>query len=144
MPDWYAEGFAESFGGQGTWTWDGVTLALGGLMAAERLEAMRKEPMPLRKLVDVRAAVLLGTDRAKGIDRHTQCWALHRFLRDPDCPWAVRFAFFEDECRGQALGAPEGEQRAPNPVPAGVEFTRLFGQDLDDLDAAFRAWLARL
>ena len=32
MPDWYAEGFAESFGGQGTFTWDGAKLAIGGLM----------------------------------------------------------------------------------------------------------------
>lgn len=144
MPDWYAEGFAESFAGQGTFTWDGTRLAVGGRMAAHRLEALRASPWSLRELIDVRVTVLLAMDRKKGVDYYAQCWALQHFLRQPDCPWYERFAAFEARCRGQALGAPEGGQQAPDPVPATVEFTRLFGADLDAIDAAFRAWLAKI
>jgi hypothetical protein len=142
MPDWYAEGFAESFGGQGTFTWDGTRLTIGGRMAAHRLATLRATPLSLRELLDVRITLLLAMDRKKGIDYYAQCWALQHFLRQPECPWRERFTAFEARCRGQALGAPEGGQQAPNPVPATVEFTRQFGADLDAIDAAFRAWLA--
>lgn len=144
MPDWYAEGFAESFGAQGSFVWDGKALTLGQKMSAHRLAALREGVVPLRQLVDMRAAALLARDRDKGLAFYAQCWALQHFLRQPDCAWNDRFAFFEAKCRGQALGAPEGGQRAPNPVPASVEFSKLFGEDLDKLDAAFRAWLATL
>lgn len=144
MPDWYAEGFAETFGGQGTFTWDGTTLTVGGRMAAGRIEAMQQALMPLRQLVDARAAVLLAADRERGRAFYAQCWALARYLRQPDCPWRERFAWFEAKCRGQSLGAPQPGQPAPNPVPASVEFLRLFGDQLDAVDAAFRTWLATL
>ncbi len=144
MPDWYAEGFAESFGGQGTFTWDGTQLTIGGRMAPHRLEPLRAAPLPLRELVDVRVALLLAMDRKKGLTYYAQCWALVHFLRQPDCAWHERFAAFEAACRGKALGAPERGQPVPNPVPASVEFARQFGADLDALDAAFRAWLKTL
>ena len=51
LPDWYAEGFAESFGGQGTFTWDGKTLQTGGLLAKHRLAALQQAPLPLRELL---------------------------------------------------------------------------------------------
>ncbi|MBL8752380.1 MAG: hypothetical protein JNK15_03685 [Planctomycetes bacterium] len=143
MPDWYAEGFAESFGGQGTFTWDGTRLTVGGRMDASRLESLRAAPLSLRELVDVRIGVLLAMDRKKGIDYYAQCWALQRFLRQPECKWHDRFAQFEAACRGKALGAPERGRPAPDAAPASVEFLRLFGADLDAIDAAFREWLAK-
>lgn len=144
MPDWYAEGFAETFGGQGTFTWDGTVLTVGGRMATARIAAMRAALVPLRQLVDVRIAVLLAADRERALAFYAQCWALARYLRQPDCPWRERFAWFEAKCRGQSLGAPQPGQQATNPVPAAVEFLRLFGDQLDAVDAAFRTWLATL
>ncbi|MCA8965632.1 MAG: hypothetical protein KDC48_12175, partial [Planctomycetes bacterium] len=136
MPEWYSEGFAESFGAQGTFTWDGTTLTVGGKLPAERLVADRPNMLPLRLLFDARALILLGTDRAKANAYYTQCWALHRFLREDDCPWRDRFAFFEAKCRGQVLGAPQEGRSVPDPAPAGAQFLQLFGEDLDRLEAA--------
>lgn len=144
MPDWYAEGFAETFGGQGTFAWDGTTLTVGGLLRRDRIDDLKAAPLPLRELVDVSAAALLAGDRPRGQRFYAQCWALQRFLQQEDCPWGPRFCHFEALCRGRALGSPESGRPAPNPVPAGVEFRRLFGDDLDRLDEAFRAWLAGL
>ncbi len=144
MPDWFAEGFAETFGGQGTFTWDGAALKVGGLMHRQRIDAVKAAVIPLRELVDLRAGALLARDKDKAALFYAQCWALHRYLMQPDCPWHARLEFFEAKCRGLVLGAPEGGQRAPNQVPASVLFQQLFAEDLAQLDAAFRAWLAHL
>ncbi len=144
MPDWYSEGFAESFGALGTFVWDGATLTVGGKLPAEHLAAARPNMLPLRLFFDARALILLGTDRDKATAYYAQCWALHRYLRQEDCPWRERFEFFEAKCRGQVLGAPQQGRSVPDPAPAGVQFLRLFGEDLDRLDAAFAEWLARL
>lgn len=143
MPDWYAEGFAESFGAQGTFAWDGKVLTVGGKVPAEHLAAARPHMVSLRLLVDARALILLGKDKENAAAYYVQCWALQRFLRQEDCPWRDRFAFFEAKCRGQVLGAPQPGRAVPDPAPAGVQFLRLFGEDLDRLDAAFTEWLGR-
>ncbi|MBI1852461.1 MAG: hypothetical protein HYR85_19135 [Planctomycetes bacterium] len=37
MPSWYAEGFTETFGGEGTFTWDGTKLDAKKAMSPSRL-----------------------------------------------------------------------------------------------------------
>ncbi len=66
-----------------------------------------------------------------------------RFLLQDDCPWRYRFEQFEAQCRGQVLGAPQGGERRPDPLPAGARFKQLFGDDLAKLETAFFAWLDR-
>ncbi len=143
MPDWYAEGFAESFGGQGTFAWDGKKLVLGGLMRRDRLDAMKKEPMALRELLAGDAAALLATDHDKGMRFYAQCWALQRFVLQAEGPWRERFLAWEAECRGALPGA-VSTARLGNSQPAVAAFERVFGKQIDALEAAFRAWLAGL
>jgi hypothetical protein len=142
MPDWYAEGFAESFGGQGTFTWDGKQLQLGMVMRKDRLEAMRQAPLPLRELLDSSAERLLGSDRDKGLRFYAQSWALQRFLRQSGGAWEKRFAHWEALCRGAVLGAAEG--RYGDAQAAQDQFLRLFGKDLDLIEQQFLAWLPTL
>jgi len=141
MPDWYAEGFAESFGGQGTFTWDGKTLTIGGALRKDRLEAVQKEPFALRDLFAGDAAALLATDHDRGMRFYAQCWALQRFVLQPDNPWRERFLWWENECRGALLGATT-TARFGDPAPAKAAFERLFAQDLEAFEKAFRSWLA--
>lgn len=142
MPDWYAEGFAESFGGQGTFTWDGKTLQLGSVMAKDRLDALRADVMPLAQFVTTSIEPLLAADRTAGLRFYTQAWAFQRFLRQPGSPWAKRFAHREAECRGAVLGA--GGGRFGDTAPAAAKFQQLFEADFAEIDAKFRAWLTTL
>jgi hypothetical protein len=144
MPDWYAEGFAETFGGQGTFAWDGAKLSVGGVMRRDRLDAMKKQPMALRDLLHGDALQLLATDRDAGLRFYAQAWAFVRFLRTHARPeWRERFEAWEAQCRGQVLGIDPGHKRA-NPQPAGERFQAAFGKELDAIETAFRAWLAEI
>jgi hypothetical protein len=143
MPDWYAEGFAESFGGQGTFTWDGKKLALGAPMRRDRLDAIKKEPMALRELMAGDAAALLAADHKKGMRFYAQCWALQRFLLQPEGPWRERFLTWEAECRGALPGA-SSTARLGDSKPAIAAFERLFAKDLEAIEKAFQEWLAAL
>lgn len=141
MPDFYAEGLAETFGGQGTFVWDGKALTVGGPMRRDRVDAVKKAPLPLRDLVAANALQLLGSDHDKAMVFYTQAQLLQRFLATPDCPWRARFGWWEDECRG-ALRGTESTLRQGSVAPAEQSFQRLFGEDLGDLEKAFFAWLA--
>jgi hypothetical protein len=140
MPDWYAEGFAESFGGQGTFTWDGKSLQLGGAMRKDRTDAMKADVMPLRELLAASAEQLLLKDHAKGLRFYTQCHALVRWFQLPDNPWRDRFLSWEDECRG-ALPGVQATARFGDPAPAAAAFEKEFGKELPTIETAFRAWL---
>jgi hypothetical protein len=144
MPDWYAEGFAESFGGQGTFSWDGKTLTVGGLMRKDRIAAVQAAPLPLRELLAGDAVALFAQGHEPAMKFYAQSWALQRFLLQPKGPWRDRFLHFEAQCRGAVLGAAQGQQRFGDPAPAQAVFERLFGPDLDQIEAAFKAWLAQL
>src|SRR5262245_46875307 len=108
MPDWYAEGFAESFGGQGTFAFDGKELKVGAPMARHRLDALQKQPMPLAELLAADAEALWQTDRDKALRFYAASWALQRFLLAPDCPWRDEFLRWEARCRGTVLGNSAG------------------------------------
>ncbi|MEO6595955.1 MAG: hypothetical protein ABIP94_14480 [Planctomycetota bacterium] len=140
MPDWYAEGFAESFGGQGTFVWDGKKLTTGGLMRRDRIDAIKKAPLPLRELLAGNAAALLAADPEKGMRFYAQSWALQRFLLEKGNPWQETCLVWEAECRGALPGA-DSTVRLGNAQPSVQAFERAFAKDLDALEAAFRTWL---
>lgn len=143
MPDWYAEGFAESFGGQGTFTWDGKKLAVGGPMRRDRLDAMKQAPLSLRDLLAGNAEQLLAIDHARGMRFYAQCWALQRWLLLPSNPYRERFLAWEDECRSAMPGVMTTRSFGDG-APATAAFERAFGKDLPALENAFRDWLVGL
>ena len=144
MPDWYAEGFAESFGAQGSFTWDGKKLVLGGLLRQDRLEDLQKAPMPLAEMLQADALKLLVADRAKGLRFYAQCWAFQRFLRTAAKPaWRDKFLRFEAMCRGQVLGAVPGKV-SYDASAANQRFQTMFAKDLPELEKTFLEWLGKL
>lgn|GEM_PF-3034550 len=144
MPSWYAEGFAETFGGDGTFTWADGKLAAGGMMSAGRLAAIRADGayLPLADLLKGNALKLLIAARAKGASFYTQSWAFLRWLRTAAPPdVTARFQRWEPVCRGAALGAEAGKPRQEDVLPSTAAFQQEFGADLGKLEAGFRAWL---
>jgi hypothetical protein len=143
MPDWYAEGFAESFGGQGSFQWDGKRLSIGAAMQKHRIEAMKAAPMPLRELLAANASALLAADHQRAMVFYAEAWAFQRWLLGADNPWRERFVAWEAECRG-ALPGVQSTARFGDAGPAQAAFERAFGAELDAIDKAFRAWLTTL
>jgi hypothetical protein len=139
MPDWYAEGFAECFGGQGTFRWDGKALAVGAPMRADRVAAVKQAPMTLRQLLAGDAESLLATDHAQGMRFYAQCMLFQRWLLEAKNPWRERFLDWELQCRGKLDGA--SMARLGDPKPAQNAFDAAFGKDLDAMEKAFRVWL---
>lgn len=112
-------------------------------MARHRIAAAQQAPMKLRDLLAADALQLLTANRDAGLIFYTQSWALLRFLGLPDQPWCERLEQWEANCRGAVLGAQPGI-RIGDATPARVLFDRLFGADLDAIEAAFAAWFAAL
>ena len=147
MPSWYAEGFAESFGGPGTYAWDGETLEPCGMLDSGRLAPLKTDDgfLPLAEMVRGDALALLTTDQARGHRFSAQARALNRFLKtDADKEWRERFERWETMCRGAALGAEAGKPYSRDTAPAAALFERMFLADLAQLESEFRAWLADL
>lgn len=145
MPSWYAEGFAETFGGDGTFAWDGKTLTAGGMMSKARLAAIRGDGayLPLADLLKGNALKILIAAREKGASFYTQSWALFRYLRTAAPRDVVeRFRRWEAVCKGAALGAEAGKPRGDDVSPASAAFQKEFGADLAAIEAGFKAWLA--
>lgn len=142
MPDWYAEGLAESFGGQGTFSWDGKVLTVGGAMHADRLVRVKQAPLALAQFFAADAEQLWATDRQRALDFYAQAWALQRFLRSDGCRWQQAFADWEAECRGGAVGA-VSSRRFGDRQQAQAMFDRRFGKDLAAIEQAFVAWLQK-
>ncbi len=143
MPDWYAEGFAESFGGQGTFTWDGKKLVIGGVMWRQRLEALQAAPMAMRDLLAGSAEQLLLTNHDQGLRFYAQCWALQRWFLQPSGAYRERFLAWEAQCRG-ALPGVQSTARFGDPGPAAASFQKEFGKDLAAIETAFLVWLKTL
>lgn len=146
MPSWYAEGFAETFGGDGTFTWQDGKLTAGGMMSKGRLAAIRADGayLPLADLLKGNALKLLIAAREKGASFYTQSWAFLRYLRTAaPADVSTRFRRWEAVCRGAALGAEAGKPRQEDVSPATAAFQKEFGADLATLESGFRAWLAK-
>ena len=148
VPDWYSEGLAERFGGQGTFTWDGEMLAVGGVLAEQRLAYLREreERFSLRELLDVDMLSLWSAgDRAAVRRAYAQAWALVRWFEEAaDKELALRFDRWQAMCSGAALGAEIGDPRSRNAVPARELFFELFGEELDRIEAEYTAYLDEL
>lgn len=144
MPDWYAEGLAESFGGRGTFTFAGGTLEVGGMLGPERrgLLAKPEQLLPLGELLSADAAALFPE---RGWLFYAESWAFLRFLRThagPDV--AERFRRWEQTCMGAALGADAADMRAGDPSAARALFEETFGAELRELETRFRTYVASL
>jgi hypothetical protein len=144
MPDWYSEGLAETFGGQGTFRWNGKELEVRGLLTPER-----------RALLDGGAKLLpmaefLGSDAAslfpdRGWLFYAQAWAFVRFLRsEAGAETGDRYRRWERTCNGAALGADEADLRARDPSAARELFEATFAPDLGSLEQRFREYVASL
>ena len=146
LPDWYEEGLAETYGGQGTFEWDGEELHTGGKMAPHRLTGLAagRGRMPLEDLLSANAAQLFRTDRERALAFYAQSWAFLRFLRAaPDERISERFRKWELMASGAALGARAGEYRAHDAREASELFRELMG-DLGALQSDFFEYLDEL
>ncbi|MCA8952640.1 MAG: hypothetical protein KDE27_24215 [Planctomycetes bacterium] len=139
MPDFFAEGLAETFGGQGTFTWDGKTLTTGGPMRPDRVAAVKAAMLPLADLMAIDALRLIATDHDRAMLFYAQSQLLLRFLRQSD-KWSARLQWWEDECRGKLDGT-QSTVRVGSSAPAQAAFQRLFGGDLAAIEREFAIWL---
>lgn len=147
LPEWYEEGLAETFGGQGTYQWDGEKLELGGLLAEFRLNSLRAEGalLPLEEFLKTSTARIWDEDRQRAANFYAQSWAFVRFLRSgAGDEIAHRFLRWERMCTGAALGAEALNHRSINSAPARELFDQMFGDDLERLESEFRAYIAQL
>jgi hypothetical protein len=145
MPSWYSEGFAESFGGTGAWTWDGATLTVTGDPPPARRAALAAPEayLPLRTLLDADALELITKDRARARSFYDESWALYRYLKTAaPKDVAAQFALWEAQCRGAALGAEAGKPESRDTAPASALFRARLGGRLDEIEKGFREWLA--
>ena len=148
FPSWYAEGFAETYGGPGTFAWDGKKLSVGGTMSAHLIEPLRDDKIyiPLEKLLKGNALKLINENKTSARVFYNQSWAFFRYLRKHATDEIrTRFARYELICRGAALGAKAGQHpdHDSDASDAIAYFDRLFRPDLDEIEAGFRAWLAK-
>jgi hypothetical protein len=144
MPSWYAEGFAETFGGDGTFAWDGKKLDAKRAMSASRLEPLKTAlgfiPLDVLLGADALAEIGKGGDAANRF--YAESWALRRYLQtDAPKPIVARFALWETMCRGQAIGAEPGKPNSRNFGPAAELFRKMLGPDLPTIESGFREWL---
>ncbi|MFO0981339.1 MAG: hypothetical protein U1E76_06220 [Planctomycetota bacterium] len=147
MPSWYREGFAETFGGRGAFTWDGKQLKLGGLIQRASITPLQSEAgfIPLAELLQSDAHDLMTTDKQKAERFYAEAWVLVRFLRT-GAKDDVRAAFerWENMCLGAALGAESQRQGKASPREAADLFLEIVGKQLGSLELELRAYLLKL
>lgn len=142
LPSWYLEGSAEAHGGEGTFAWDGTTLATGRPLALERLRAVQADRMPITPFLEGDALHLLGRDRAAARRFYAQSWAFVRYLETGnEGRHARRFERWLDLCLGSGLGADLDRPYAGHAAESLDLFFELFGDELDGLETSFGAWL---
>lgn len=144
MPSWYNEGFAETYGGEGTFTWDGAKLTAGGKMDAAHVHPLRdaKNYIPLKTLLAGDALKLINAADGKARMFYNQSWAFFRYLRlHASEEIQQRFLRYELVCRGAAMGAKAGEHHNRDATDAAAYFQSLFGPDLAAIEIGFKAWL---
>ncbi len=147
MPDWYSEGFAETYGGQGCHRLEEGQWHFHGPMAEHRLARLRdpQHRIPLSELL-AGSALHFRAQGERGLDFYAQSWAFLRFLRH-GAGKEVResLEYWEAVCRGKALGAQWGQPTERGEVePAHRLFLELFGADLERLESEFHTYLNAL
>ena len=146
MPSWYNEGLAETYGGEGTYTWDGQVLEAGGMMDKGHLAGLKGEGyIPLRTLLTSDALTLINEAKGKAHFFYAQSWAFLTWLRKhAEKKVREEFALWEMKCMGGALGAEVGKRNSRNFGPSTQLFQSMFGADLEAMETEFRAWLASI
>ena len=147
MPSWHAEGFAELFGGLGTFTWDGTKLEVGGMMADFKLAPLRERSsrFSIEEMLTLDALELFTNNRERAFQFYAQSWALLFYLRtDADKDKRNLFKAWEQRCFGAAAGAEINNIDASNPLLANNLFRKMFREDLPKLEAEFQTWLDEL
>ncbi|MFK7741654.1 MAG: hypothetical protein AB8H80_15155 [Planctomycetota bacterium] len=147
MPDWYAEGLAETFGGQGTFAWSSgkksQSLSVGGMLERTQLDAIQKQPMTLQQVLAGNAIHLWRDDRDAARRFYAMSWALQRWLVSGEHRWRKRFEAWEAKCRGSLLGR-TSTRGFGSPQAATAAFLKEFGADLDAMQKVFSAYLQTL
>jgi hypothetical protein len=147
MPDWYSEGFAETYGGQGCHSVEAGEYEFHQVMADHRLIRLRsgENIMPLRKLL-AGDALQQRAHADEGLDFYAQSWAFLRFLRTgAGDDVREKLEHWEAVCRGKALGAVLDKGTEDGDVqPAQALFTELFQGQLEALETDFHAFLKTL
>ena len=147
FPGWWSEGFADTFGGTGTFTWDGAKLTLQGLLDRSRIDALKADggTMPLDEMLVADPLTLWKSGKDAGLAFYAQTWAFLRYLRTgAGAEMAARLEQWEQRCLGQALGYEPGTKRPSGRKAASDSFMEQFGKDLPKLEAGFRVWLSAL
>ena len=144
MPSWYNEGFAETYGGDGTFQWDGKTLKAKGLLNPGELVGVKADGyIALEKLMQGDALELINEGRAGTF--YGQSWAFLRYMTvaaDEDVK--KRFRRWWLICFGKALGAKAGERRSRDATEATKLFQSMFALDMDQIEVGFKDWLKTL
>ncbi len=159
MPSWHSEGLAETWGGEGTFTWDGTKLTAGGVMSTVETAPLKTEAgyIPLESLLTGDALKLIVEDKAKARSFYAESWAFLTYMRKhAGEDIQERFRIWEDTCFTAALGAEAGKHHTRNFGPASELFRKTFGQplkrkrgqpaktELEAIEEGFRAWIASL
>jgi len=147
LPPWYSEGFADTFGGTGTFSWDGSKLVVKGMFERSRIEALQVEggTMALRDFLEADQFEQWRRGHDVGLAFYAQSWAFLRYLRSgAGDEIAARFAEWEARCRGQLLGFELGSKRSANTRAANDLFVQMFEADLPKLERGFEEWLKHL
>jgi hypothetical protein len=143
MPDWYMEGLAETFGGQGTFAWNGRQLTVGGLLRSDRLDGIQSDAMTLEQVLAGNAINLMRQDHGRAMRFYAMSWALQRWLTTGDHAWRQRFDDWEAKTRGTLDGS-SSTRSFGSPQRAQESFLAEFRKDLPAMDKAFQIWLMRL
>ncbi|MCI0587492.1 MAG: hypothetical protein L0323_11690 [Planctomycetes bacterium] len=144
MPGWYMEGFAETYGGDGVFRWDGTRLETGEDFDRGRIEELRTNRFPLGEFLTADPLELWGRDREATLRFYAQSWAFLRYLRTgAGAEIADRLGRWEAMCRGSAIGAEAGAPLKTDRAEAEALFLRTIGEKLEDLEKGFGTWLER-
>jgi len=115
-------------------------------MAHHRIEALRGEGnlLPLKELLEGEALSILSLDAERGVRFYAEAWAFVAFLRrgaDPEI--SARFAQWEQQCLGSAIGADPAQKNGRDRRGSRELFQSLFADDFGRLEVEFEAWLRR-
>ena len=147
LPDWFEEGYAETFGGQGTFTWDGKKLTVGGKMDEFRLATLRdrEELLPLSELLAADNVSYINEGVERGQLYYAQSWAFVRYLREvASADVQGRFDTWVNRCVGNALGVDFKNARGRDTYPATDLFRKTFGKELRTIEQDFLEWVETL
>ena len=143
MPSWYREGLAETFGGSGTYTWDGKELTVKQTLQKDRLAALAGDAfIPIKELVTSSALDIINRDTEKAYHFYAQSWALYNWLRDHAAgKLEEEFDVWMTICRGKALGSKENNLRSYDQAQGVQLFQERMAPHMADIESGLRAWL---